>query len=268
MAFFKFRHAGEDHTAPAPAPQSTESMRKRARHRLVGSAILVLLGVVGLPLVFDSQPRPIAVDIPIEIPDKAKTEPLRSSTPAASATTATNAANSAPSEPPATATRQSSGAIGTPAPASSPAAQITQQPANAASSKEALAKDAAMKEAATKEAAKNEANRAQALLDGKPPATKPAPSPAKEDKASDKTPKANDAGRFVVQFGSYTDATKAREARVRVEKAGLKTYAQVVQADGVKKFRVRVGPFERRADAQKAADKIKALDLPAAILEL
>jgi DedD protein len=41
-----------------------------------------------------------------------------------------------------------------------------------------------------------------------------------------------------------------------------------VQTPEGKKFRVRVGPFERKADAEKAADKIKKLDLPAAILEL
>ena len=43
-------------------------MRKRARHRLIGAGVLVLIGVIGFPLLFDTQPRPIAVDIPIEIP--------------------------------------------------------------------------------------------------------------------------------------------------------------------------------------------------------
>jgi DedD protein len=31
---------------------------------------------------------------------------------------------------------------------------------------------------------------------------------------------------------------------------------------------VRVGPFESKADAEKTAEKIKKLDLPASILEL
>ena len=43
-------------------------MRRRARHRLIGASVLVLLGVLGFPLLFDTQPRPISVDIPIEIP--------------------------------------------------------------------------------------------------------------------------------------------------------------------------------------------------------
>ena len=51
-------------------------MRRRARHRLIGAGVLVLIGVVGFPLLFDTQPRPIAVDIPIEIPDRNKVKPL------------------------------------------------------------------------------------------------------------------------------------------------------------------------------------------------
>src|SRR5690606_23597802 len=61
--------------AAAPA-ESIEAMRKRARHRLVGAAVLVLVGVIGFPLLFDTQPRPIDVDIPIEIPDRTKAKPL------------------------------------------------------------------------------------------------------------------------------------------------------------------------------------------------
>jgi hypothetical protein len=77
MAFFKFRKAGEDTAAAAPA-ESVEVMRRRARHRLIGAAVLVLIGVVGFPLLFDTQPRPVQVDIPIDIPDRAKAKPLAS----------------------------------------------------------------------------------------------------------------------------------------------------------------------------------------------
>ena len=79
MAFFKLRSQGNEARAPAAtaAPaESIEAMRRRARHRLLGAAVLVLLGVVGFPLLFDTQPRPVAVDIPIEIPDRNKVKPL------------------------------------------------------------------------------------------------------------------------------------------------------------------------------------------------
>ena len=87
MAFFKFRQRGQPATEPAgrasarePAagPQETiDSVRRRARHRLVGAAVLVLLAIVGFPLLFDTQPRPVAVNAPITIPDKDRAAPLR-----------------------------------------------------------------------------------------------------------------------------------------------------------------------------------------------
>jgi len=75
MAFFKFRKDGAEPASAAPAPESLEAMRTRARNRLIGAATLVLIGVVGFPLLFDSQPRPIDVNIAIDIPDKAKVAP-------------------------------------------------------------------------------------------------------------------------------------------------------------------------------------------------
>ena len=83
MAFFKLRlpgrfsstQTGADALSNAPA-ESVEVIRKRARHRLMGSVVLVLGAVVGLPLLFDSQPRPVAIDTPIVIPDRNQASPL------------------------------------------------------------------------------------------------------------------------------------------------------------------------------------------------
>ena len=97
MSFFKFRR-GDASSAPtagsaAQAP-SVEVLRKRAKHRLIGASVLVLLGVVGFPLLFDTQPRPIAVNIPIEIPGKNSVKPLVLPAPAV-ATAPTPAARTA-----------------------------------------------------------------------------------------------------------------------------------------------------------------------------
>jgi len=75
-------------------------------------------------------------------------------------------------------------------------------------------------------------------------------------------------GRFVVQIGAFADAGKAREARLKLERAGLKTYTHVAETKEGKRIRVRVGPFGSRAEADKAADKIKGLALPASVLTL
>jgi DedD protein len=72
----------------------------------------------------------------------------------------------------------------------------------------------------------------------------------------------------IVQIGAFTDADKLREVRKKLESAGLKTYTQTVEKDGKKTTRVRVGPFESRADADKAAARIRKLDLPAHLITL
>ncbi|MEO7548423.1 MAG: SPOR domain-containing protein, partial [Ramlibacter sp.] len=99
----------------------------------------------------------------------------------------------------------------------------------------------------------NDGAKARALLEGKPVE---AAGPAAAD------------GRFVVQVGAFADPAKARETRLRVEKTGMKTYTHVAETKDGKRIRVRVGPFPTRAEADKAAELIKGLDLPAAVLTL
>jgi DedD protein len=100
--------------------------------------------------------------------------------------------------------------------------------------------------------------KAQALLEGKEAPQKTASTPAAAAAAS----------RFVVQIGAFSDGVKAHEARVKLEKAGMKTYTQVVNPKEGKRIRVRVGPFESKGEADRVADKIRKLDLPASVLEL
>jgi DedD protein len=118
------------------------------------------------------------------------------------------------------------------------------------------------------------------------PAPKPEPEPKPETKPAAKAPAPDDGskakallegkaasaqaaeGRYVVQVGAFADASKAREVRAKVERAGLKTYTHVAETRDGRRIRVRVGPFPTRGEADKAASKIKGLDLPAAILTL
>ncbi|MBW8720535.1 MAG: SPOR domain-containing protein [Polaromonas sp.] len=267
MPFFNFRRGGSN-TAPAAGSaaqtESVDVMRKRAKHRLIGSAVLVLIGVVGFPLVFDTQPRPIPVDIPIEIPGKGTVKPLV--VPAPSAVTPAAPAPAAAPKPADKVAANASLAPKEEIVSSNPA------PAQAASAPAAIKNEAKPQpkpepkpepkpvakpepKPAAKPAATGDDARAAALLNGTPPpAAKPAAAEAE--------------GRFVVQVGAFSDVTKAREARLKLEKAGLKTYTQVAETKDGKRIRVRVGPFASKAEAEKAASKIKTLDLPAAILTL
>jgi DedD protein len=313
MAIFSTRSSkkGEDQ-APAKdvSIDSIDTLRTRARQRLIGAVVLVALGIITFTLLFDSQPRPIPVDIQITMPDKDKPD---------STTTATI---SAPKAPAATAALQATAPASTAAPAApavpaTPATPAVTAPAAASAAVQASAslspkeefvvpkaekkpevkpevkpepkveaKPAAKPEAkpevkpevkpelkpelkpAPKPKANDEAAKAMAILEGKTPSSQSSPS------TSTSTPKAESAsadasaGRFVVQVGAFAENEKARDARLKVERAGLKTYVNVAETPNGKRIRVRAGPFATRAEAEKAAAKIKSLDLPAAILTL
>jgi DedD protein len=256
MAFFKFRKAGDDSAATPRQPESVEAMRRRARHRLIGAAVLVLAGVVGFPLLFDTQPRPVAVDIPIEIPDRNKVKPLslpraEPHSPAAAAAASAPAAPvavAAPVELPQAAKSEEKTA-GVQLPSVSPAIKTEAKPEPKLVPKAEPVKA----QSGSDGKSADDGAKARGLLDGKP--EQPQSGAAAE-------------GRFVVQVGAFADPGKARETRQRVERAGLKTYTHVAETREGKRIRVRVGPFANRAEADKAAEKIKGLDLPAAILTL
>jgi DedD protein len=55
---------------------SIEAIRRSARQRLIGAGVLVLAGVIVLPFLFDKQPRPVPVDVVIDIPGRQEAPPL------------------------------------------------------------------------------------------------------------------------------------------------------------------------------------------------
>lgn len=265
MALFKFRKGRDEQPAPkaskAPKAPTVEAVRRRAMHRLIGAAVLVLAGVIGFPLIFDNQPRPISVDLPIEIVDPSKVKPLV-----------------LPSVPPA------SGVVvatpGTPEPALVEPSAAAPTPIATAPVDTAVVAPATPKTPAVidekPEVRALDAKKARALLEARPlpaevavaaPAKAPAAAAAKPPAPASTKAAASD-DRFVVQIGAFADASKVRDVRRRVEAVGLKTYTQVVNTSEGDRTRVRVGPFSDRAEADKAAAKIRQLKLAAAILTL
>jgi DedD protein len=207
------------------ATPNLDDVRRQSRHRLIGASLLVLVAVVGFPMVFDTQPRPISVDLPILIPAQPAVSPL---TPLAAAPTASDA-------PPADAT---------PAPAPAPAVVAPVKPVAQPAEKPA-------EKAADKPSAKPPAQAAAPVAE--------AQTPTKPDASGE---------RFVVQVGAYADVASARVVRQKIERAGLKTYTQVAKTPQGNRTRVRLGPFNSRAEAERAAQKIKSLGLTPSILTL
>ena len=101
-----------------------------------------------------------------------------------------------------------------------------------------------------------------------PQADQPEPKP--EPKVEPKPAKAVDADgtRFVVQVGAYSDGITAYEARMKVERLGLKTYTQEVKTPQGTRIRVRLGPYADRAEAEKMLARVRKAGLGGAVLTL
>jgi len=239
MAFFKSRYpstaSAEERNADNGEAQSMDVLRQRARHRLIGATVLVLIAVIGFPMVFDTKPRELASDIRIDMPERDAVRPSQAPT----APPVVEAQAPVPDEVKAPASQ---------APEPEPKDMAKQPELPVADVKKPEAKPAENKVAETKAAPKEE------VLN----TTKPDTDAGKTD----------DAPRFIVQVGAFSDEDKVREVRAKLEKAGLKTYVHVAQTKDGKRTRVRIGPFANKEEAQKTVTKVKALNLTAAVLTL
>jgi DedD protein len=273
--------------APATARRAAsvadvvERVRTRTRQRLIGAIVLVTIGVIGFPLVFEAQPRPIAVDIPIAIARQDTAVPLvlparrapvasghveASRAVAASATAAASiGSTTAPAAEPIEAKPASAGAAAavaaaarasaiTPSAAAKPPAPLAVQPKPQASPV-----SPAIASAVTSVVASTPALVAPAAASVAAATVVPAVSGAAS---------ADGAARFVVQVGAFVDAAAVRDVRLKMEKIGLKTYAQVAQTHAGKRTRVRLGPFATRAEADRALARARAAGVAAVVLTL
>lgn len=257
--------------------QAVQAARTRARQRLVGALVLLGVGVIAFPLLFETQPRPLAADTPIKLSQRdsgtvqglppagraaadalpALPADLGAEAPASASTSAAAVSPVAPEALPV-----SPVAAAAPPPAASaprPVARLEPKAASGSASASAAEPRALAKSEAKAEPRAEPKAEAKTEPKAPPKAAAEAPVAASASAA---------AGRFVVQVGAFSDARTLREARQKVEGLGLKTYTQVIDSSAGTRTRVRVGPFETRDDAESAARKIKGGGLPAAILAL
>ncbi|KQY81173.1 SPOR domain-containing protein [Pelomonas sp. Root1444] len=253
MGLFSFLKRDDAATAAAPkksaksgakasAADDVQALRIRARRRLIGAAVLVAAGVVGFPLIFETQPRPIPVDLPIDIPRKDTAPPLTVPTREPLAQQAEPAPAPEPAPVVATPALVESKVAEKPVekPVEKPPVKVAEKPADRPADKPV---DKPKPPA-------NDGARAQALLEGKD------------------TTSATAGARYIVQVGAYGESKAAQEMRAKVEKLGLKTYAQAVDTADGRRIRVRLGPFASRDEAERASAKLKGAGLPGAILTL
>ena len=247
---------------PDAGPAEVAAARTRARQRLVGALVLLLVGVIGFPVLFETKPRPLPLDIPIQVGLREGGE----ATPVPATTSRPLPVTSVPADAgsevvpaPLAGSPAASAVTPVPAPVSSPVpTPVPLSPTRPASAVAAPATKPSAPVTAMAPSPKPVAS-APARTVVSAAAAAPAPAAASAPAAT---------GRFVVQVGAYTDARTLKEARGKVEKLGLQTYTQVIEGDAGKRTRVRLGPYASRAEAEAAADKLKRAGLPANILAL
>ncbi len=256
--------------------------KKRARRRLVGAIALALAVAVGLPMLLDSEPKPIASDIAIQIPsrDKAAPLPMPTANPSAAPVPAATAADTLDQkeqivDPNEVKTVALNGAArpapkidAKPEPKVEAAKPVKKAEPDADAEARARAKAEAKAEADLKAKADARAKaeaKAKAEADSKKAAK--AEKAEKADKPLDdnakalailegKTPdkKADPAGqKFVVQVAALGSQEKVDELQEKLNAAGIRAHTHKVSTPSGERIQVRIGPFSR-----EEADKMRA----------
>jgi DedD protein len=214
--------------------------QQRARHRLIGATVLVLIAVVGLPRILDNKPKAVSNDIAVNIVTSLPTPATESkSEPKAEEKAKVETKQEVPVEaskvtPPAAA----------PEAKSEPKADIkTATPATSS-------KAPALGLAAGEEVVATASN-------VKPKADTPA-------KTADT--KAN--VKYVIPVGTFEteESIKNVTGKLKDNKIPYAVYTKT-KSDGVKQTAFRAGPFTDRDAAEAALKKIKALNPTAKIVE-
>ena len=238
------------------ADSADDTLKRRARRRLIGAVALVLAAVIALPMIFDDEKRPLDQDVSIQIPSqdaqivkpaaapsavKPKTveprEPGSTEKPKSDALPAP--AVSTPSPPAAPAAKSEAGASrDTDRPAGKPPAADSKAASSTARAEPTTEKHESQAKPAPKESvSKGEEARVQAILDAKPAKT----------------------GGFAVQIGAFAADEKVREARDKLSGAGFASYTEKLETRDGERTRVRAGPFASREAAEAARERIRTL---------
>lgn len=205
--------------------QDVETLKRKGRRRLVGAIALVLVAVIVLPMVFDSEPRrppPVSVRIPSE-DDPAFTPKVVPKAPPSDPATSAAAAKAESKPEPRAETK--------PSPEPPPPAAMEPRPEPKPEPKlEAAPKPAAKKSVPPSEA---ERKRAEAALEGRT--------------------------QFIVQVGAFLSPEKVKEVSGRLEAAKVPFYTEQIAVSGGAATRFRAGPFPSREAASAALDQLRSL---------
>ena len=231
--------------------------KRRARRRLIGAIALVLAAIIGLPMIFDSEPKPFSDEITIQIParDAPVTRQSAPSLPPLELSPPTNRVVEKPSAPIAP-DAPIAPKIDTPAPV------VKNNVAEPVQAEKEVKKEVAPKESSkentkeiTKEKAKDKANdKSNNKASNKTDSTKQ--SDSKNTKSNRDLPI-----RYVLQVAAVENKAKADDMQEKLKKAGIKSYTQKIPTSAGDRIRIRVGPFVNKEEAEKMRARLRKLGL-------
>ncbi|MGS0741601.1 SPOR domain-containing protein [Glaciimonas sp. GG7] len=269
--------------------------KKRARRRLVGAIALVLAVVIILPMVLDSEPKPLSNDIAIQIPSRDKpastSEAALAAVPAAASATVSSASGVASAGD---SLDQQEEIID---PASTAAVPTKQQPSvtNLAGSRSAAS---AIPAPAPQIMADNKTEPNSIVKPESKPKVKDdrksIPPPKANIRANklddnDVSPVADDSARaaailnghnnvpspssaekksakFIIQVAALASQEKVDELQGKLSSAGIHSYTQKIKTSSGERIRIRIGPFASKEEAEKARTKLAPLGLSGALI--
>lgn len=204
--------------------------------------------------VAESRPAPASAPEPAAPSAKASAAPKASAPAAPPATVAPPPAEPAPSARPASAPA-SKAAASAPAPAKT---------ATPAASTRASATTSPTASAASTPAPRREAAASRASAATKPKASASAPAAAAADKP---LPTVGTAAGYYINVGLFAEEANARKTQARLLNEGLPAFRQELDGAKGRRIRVRVGPYDTRAQADAAAESIRAMALEAVVFK-
>ncbi|HXL83755.1 MAG TPA: SPOR domain-containing protein [Casimicrobiaceae bacterium] len=228
-------------TRPEAADPAVEELKRRARRRLVGAIVLALAAAVILPLLLESDPKPLGDDVSIQIPpiDSGKfITPLspgkgadgKAAPDRAGPSTSAKPAPVAPDPPVEAKPADALNASGKPVEPAQPPPEVAPPAGPTASS----------------------------VIAANPEPQKPAASASKSEAGDTRPNVVSPAGGFVVQLAAFADAKAAPALASKLKTSGFPAYTETLKTQQGTMRRVRVGPYSTREVADAELAKLNA----------
>jgi DedD protein len=248
---------------------AVDELKRRARRRLVGAIVLALAAAVILPLLLEKEPKPLGDDVSVQIPPVDEGRFINRLTgrdsKSASKPDAKFPKNAAPkvdtpaTQSPSTVTAEPASPSAENVPAPSPATNGVAPPKKSITESEQRVLSPATKPAPKPEAKAETSEAAEKKPDAKAPvvaATTPPPSVV--EPAMPGAPSPAKAEGYAVQIAAFTDDKGANTLAGKLKRAGYgSTYTESVETSRGTLWRVRVGGFASRPEAEAARAKLK-----------